>query len=235
MLDAAVNGDETSTLFLSKLVPQAPTAKNSKLPPVPRETSAVVEVMKKDLQGGWQKPEPFRRPAPYPGAPRVLDERPRLVVPGRRHIPKLVSATGIPFLRFKKPQSPFLGRVLRDKFHQRINNVSQMRAMNELHEVAVLEDIWDKVLHQMHGLPAGPMAGEETWEQGIDYSRTAIWKKLKMQERKRVDTAQRMQKIVDEEKELARKERIQIKRESKSRERGSAISVEARYSKSPIT
>lgn len=217
-------------MYISKLVQEAITAKPRKRPPTPKETGPKVEVKKKEQKGALQKPQSFRRPAPYPGATVVLEARPRLRFAGRRHIPKLVSATGIPFLRFKKPQSPFLGRVIRNKLSQRINYFNQLRAMEEQSEVAALEDLWDRVLYQRHGLLAGLMAGEMTWKQGMKYSLKDIATKLKTQEKKSIDTAERMQKIVDGEKELARKEKIQRELESKRRERGSMTSVEERYS-----
>ncbi len=230
MLDAAINGDEASTPYISKLIAEATTAETRKRSPGSRQTGSVVKVMKEGQQGPLQKPQPFRRPAPYPGAPRVLDTRPCLLLPGPRHIPKLVSATGIPFLRFKKPQSPFLGRVIRDKLRQRANYFNQLRAMNGQHEMAVLEDLWDKVLYQTHGLPAGPAAGEMTWGRGIDYSLKDISKKLRIQEKKNIDTARKMQTIVDGEKELVRKERKQRRLDVISRGRGSTIFVEERDS-----
>lgn len=162
-------------------------------------------------------PQPCRRPAPYPGAKPVFEARPRLLLPGRRQIPKLVSASGIPFLRFKKPQSPFLGRVIRDKLEQRINYFTQLRAVGELSDVAALEDLWDKVLYRTHGLPADLMVGEMTWKEGIKCSLNDISDKLNAQEVKLIDMAKRMQTIVDGEKILARKEKLQRKHQRESR------------------
>src|ERR1700709_1700282 len=66
------------------------------------------------------RPEPPRL-SPYPGAPKVLDIRPlpREKLTAKRRVPILTHASGVPFLRFKKPQSPFLSRVLRNKLEQK--------------------------------------------------------------------------------------------------------------------
>ncbi|KAH6678679.1 hypothetical protein B0J14DRAFT_697650, partial [Halenospora varia] len=64
------------------------------------------------------------RPIPFPGAPKIIDIRPlpqsALGGKGRRLIPKFVTTgssqnDGIAFIRFKRPQSAYLSRVVRQK------------------------------------------------------------------------------------------------------------------------
>ena len=102
--------------------------------------------------------------------------------------------------------------------------------MEEQYEVAAQEDLWDRVLYQTNGLSAGLTAGEMIWRHGVDYSLRDIKKKLRMQGTKSVDTAKRMQEIVNAEEELARKEKIHRRLQRKSRERGNAISTGDGYS-----
>lgn len=97
--------------------------------------------------------------------------------------------------------------------------------MEELEEVAVSEDLWDKELYQTHKLPTGSMRGEMTWGMGLGLSLKNILQKVKMQDRKMVDMARRMQEVVNGEKKLAREEKLQRKLERKSRDSGKTISV----------
>ncbi|CZR61042.1 uncharacterized protein PAC_10938 [Phialocephala subalpina] len=96
------------------------------------------------------KPPP-RRPCitPYPGAPKLVDIRPlpKEKLTGRRHVPKLVGVHSVfPFLRFKKPQSPYLSRILRNKVKKKHLRYERIDEMDELVAMGELEDGWDKIL-----------------------------------------------------------------------------------------
>lgn len=84
--------------------------------------------------------------APYPDAPKVLDIRPlpKEKLSGRRVVPTLTAAQWVPFLRFKKPQSRFLGRVLRDKIMQKNKR-------------------WEGILRCDEGMDAGEAQGSWEW------------------------------------------------------------------------
>ena len=83
----------------------------------------------------------------------------------------------------------------------------------------------------MHRLPKKkPEAGESTWKTGMEYSLHDISKKLRMQEAMFKTMAERMQKIIDGEKELAQSEKLQRRLERKSRERETRSSEEDGYS-----
>jgi hypothetical protein len=157
--------------------------------------------------------------SPYPGATPVLF-RPYRKISGRRHIPKLVILpTGIPFLRFKKPQSPFLSRVLRTKINWRQKLVDRKNRLVEEEVLASGEDLWDRLLREQHcvgqGQDANP-AWAEWYAKCIGLTAMAeenSWSR----DRK---LAGRMQEIVDRERELAEKEKRERKRAKRKIIRG---------------
>ncbi|KAE8453677.1 hypothetical protein EG329_009188 [Mollisiaceae sp. DMI_Dod_QoI] len=98
-------------------------------------------------------PPKLRRTRPritsYPGAPKVVDIRPlpKEKLTGRRHVPKLVGIHGIyPFLRIKKPQSPFISRIFRTKIKRKQRRYTRIDEMEGLKEMGEWEDIWDKAI-----------------------------------------------------------------------------------------
>ncbi|KAI9834575.1 MAG: hypothetical protein M1819_002951 [Sarea resinae] len=223
--------------LLDQIAPSCRLQKKTRSPPLP----AAADTRK--------PPQPFRRPAPWPGATPVLS-RPHLELSGRRHVPKLVNANGFPFLRFKKPQSPYLSRVLRDKIFHRVKIFDRMYAFEGMILQAEREDQWDNIVRDMHGVSAGPTttiigrrgarggAGERTGRIGRGLDDEPSWtaelreghKDCKSQlHRHTVEASQlaaKMQAIVDREGELAAQERIerkmaknQARKDRKARER----------------
>ena len=92
-------------------------------------------------------------PSPIPGAPRILETRPRPLFSSAinrvRSVPKLVSANGVPFLRYHKKQSPFLTRVINDKRMTRTKRHETMNAMHlqgEMGSVSWAEEVWDGLI-----------------------------------------------------------------------------------------
>lgn len=111
-------------------------------------------------------PPPPRRPrkrhvvpAPYPGARKVLEVRPRPLSElrgGRRHLPTLTATSrGVTFLRFKKLQSPFLSRVLRDRINQRQRWLEAEDRLKQDAVWAIKEDEWDQEMEKALALSAG--------------------------------------------------------------------------------
>lgn len=137
-------------------------------------------------------------------------------MPGRRRVPHLVNGNGFPFLRFKKPQSPYLSRLIRDNLHasvKRINRVEQLRALIELGNH---EDKWDECL----GLTSGLVRGERDFSWALEAKR-GLSKLLNLHERikkRRADMGQKMHEIAEKEQVLANKEKAN-RRSEKNRER----------------
>ncbi|KZF22313.1 hypothetical protein L228DRAFT_283474 [Xylona heveae TC161] len=147
----------------------------------------------------------FHPPAPYPGASPVLS-RPYKQISGRRHIPVLVNANGFPILRFKKPQSPFLSRILRQKITQRHRRVERMHALESMMQLANEEDEWDSLLQAQHGISLMP---ESKWTREILFALMNTREVLKQQYEAIGALSARMLDIVEKEKELAAQEKAE--------------------------
>lgn len=80
----------------------------------------------------------------HPDATPILS-RPRPVVNGRRRVPVLVNARGVPFLRIKKPQPMNLSGVIRSKLDNRWKRVERRERLADDSMLADYEDLWDKL------------------------------------------------------------------------------------------
>ncbi|KAI6250446.1 hypothetical protein HI914_02036 [Erysiphe necator] len=87
---------------------------------------------------------------PIPGAPKIVDIRPlplEKISSGKRHVPSLVlTSGGFPFLRFKKSQSPYLSRVIRDRVNQKQKMLDQSNLLQETEELGKTEDAWENII-----------------------------------------------------------------------------------------
>ena len=161
-----------------------------------------------------------RPPVAWPGATPVL-ERPFLNISGPRHIPRLVSANGIPFLRIKKPQPDYLTRVLRNKIKQREKRLLTIQRLTETVSLAEEENRWDDLvvaLAATEGVEehAEPIAStRSSWTAAIETSIAELASRHSRFQRKNRQIATKMTEIIDQEKRLAEKE---------ERERASAAS-----------
>ena len=106
----------------------------------------------------------------HPDAPKLLESRPlpRASLPEgkKRHVPTLISAAGLPMLRFKKPQPAYLSRVIRNKQVQRNKRLTNIQRMQLESETAEMEDQWDRNL-------AWEVRKEEYQAAERDHTRTA--------------------------------------------------------------
>ena len=142
---------------------------------------------------------------PRPATPEALS-RPHISISGRRHIPKLVNANGIAHLRFKKPQSPFLSRVIRNKISQRERRFDLLYSLESQLIIAQSEDEWDRILFEVCGIPInGQQYGleEGTWAATVADSRLEVSARLTGSQEKNTEVARRMYGIVEMEKVLA--------------------------------
>jgi hypothetical protein len=90
--------------------------------------------------------KPKLKLAPFPGAPKALDIRPlpKDKLTGRRRVPILTQATWLPFLRFKRPQSPYLSRVIRNKLQQKQRRFDIIEKCELAAEVGEAEAGWER-------------------------------------------------------------------------------------------
>ncbi|KAL5332930.1 hypothetical protein BJX70DRAFT_89206 [Aspergillus crustosus] len=133
----------------------------------------------------------------HPDATPILS-RPRPDVSGRRRIPVLVNARGIPFLRIKKRQPKNLSGVIRSKLDRRWKMIERRDRLEPEILFGRDEDDWDS-------LTTG--AEEETWatEPEVAAEQTQTW--IKTSDSKKMLLAEAMWKVVLAERELAEKEK----------------------------
>ena len=80
----------------------------------------------------------------HPDATPILS-RPRPVVNGKRRVPVLVNARGVPFLRIKKPQPMNLSGAIRSKLDNRWKRVERRERLTDDSMLAEYEDLWDNL------------------------------------------------------------------------------------------
>ncbi|KAL9120926.1 MAG: hypothetical protein Q9187_002516 [Circinaria calcarea] len=150
-----------------------------------------------------------------PNTPSVLS-RPFLSLSGPRHVPKLVSANGIPFLRFKKPQSPYLSRIIRDKVKQHSRRFDHLYDLEHQIVLAKDEDHWDKILDETCGLRRETENGDDvrftSWATVVQHARAIVSWKLREETLNNAETARKMYSIIEQEKTLAAREQDQGKK-----------------------
>ncbi|KAL9001598.1 MAG: hypothetical protein Q9188_005444 [Gyalolechia gomerana] len=147
-----------------------------------------------------------RRRWPHPGAKLVLDGLPS-PPPGKlRRVPTLVNASHIPFLRFKKPQSPFLSYLIRKKNEEREKRVDKLQALEKSLIFAEDEDQWDTILREHHRI-----SGDKgvSWASAVRVSHMSVKQVHQANTLKRLRMAQRMFNILQEQKKLAERERLE--------------------------
>lgn len=136
----------------------------------------------------------------HPDATPILS-RPRPVVNGRRRIPVLVSARGIPFLRIKKPQPKNLSGVIRTKLDKRCRRIERREILGVDILFAKDEDDWDQLTL---GRPE-----TETWAGEIKKALAEVSTQLKESDLKNKELAEAMWQVVLAERKLAAEEETQ--------------------------
>lgn len=148
---------------------------------------------------------------PYPGTTRVL-ARPFLNLSGRRHVPVLVNANRVPFLRLKKPQPPFLSRIIRDNVKTREIRLTKAARLASEVPIAQDEDQWDQILQDHYGLN-DHNPEEKPWDREV---KRAFDRNHRLQVEaidKRAKLSAKMYAIVEQEKVLAKEEKLRIRDE----------------------
>lgn len=169
---------------------------------------------------GESKTVRHRLPKPWPGATPVL-ERPYPKISGRRHIPKLVWANGIPMLRFKKPQSTFLSRIITSKIKQKDRSITSFHELEHFIDLAMMEDTWDEILRREFGAVITKLSEQDgSWAQELLYTKQERHEALVAATEKTQQLAEKMHEIVLAEKRLAAEEEAQRRRENRAKKHG---------------
>ena len=133
----------------------------------------------------------------HPDATPILS-RPRPVVNGKRRVPVLVNARGVPFLRTKKPQPMNLSGVIRSKLDNRWKRVERRERLTDDSMLAEHEDLWDKLT-----------IGREdvTWAKEVYDALKEVNTRIKESDVKNKQLADDMWNVVLAEHKLAEEER----------------------------
>ena len=152
---------------------------------------------------------------PLSGTIPVID-RPFLDLSGRRCVPHLVNGNGFPFLRFKKPQSTYLTRLIRDALHVKTKHSNQLEDCSVKVELGQNEDIWDENLRLTCGVEFDTR--HCSWAQEAKKEYDHIVNKQEEIKRRRAYMGQKMYEITQKEQALADMEKAK-RRSEKHRER----------------
>jgi hypothetical protein len=105
----------------------------------------------RELSAAQPRPIPREKPRvwAYPGAPKLVESRPRPVSElggsGRRRVPYIAGEpNGMGFLRIKKPQSPYLSRMLRDAQKLKNKHTDRKEEMENISQIGKWESYWDE-------------------------------------------------------------------------------------------
>ncbi|PWY80614.1 hypothetical protein BO70DRAFT_292565 [Aspergillus heteromorphus CBS 117.55] len=199
LLYSASQGNQHDVGRITKLIAESRRAKQqasewqrerAKLQPVQPLNR---KKQKKNANRDFQKSTALR----HPDAEPILS-RPRPVVKGKRHIPVLVNARGLPFLRIKKPQPKFLSAVLNSKAEMRWKWIERAQRLEHELVMAQDEDEWDVLTG--HG-------EDETWAQSVQLSYRNVCLTIKRADQRSQELAESMWKVVLAERKLAEEEK----------------------------
>ena len=222
-LDAAVAGDEKSTSYIAELLAKAP-AKVKADPPAPILPKSKRKEKKKETDTSTAMAG--SSPAAAKPSTKELFSRPQPLsqLSGRRHVPVLFSANSIPVLRIKKPQPESLSGFIRHRIEQRQRRHDRKHWLMEQIQFAQYEDLWDKIVEREVGVRDDDDDGKEsTWAEEFEIAKNEVDRLIRLEGKKNVAMAAKMQGIVDRETEMfeeERAERKKAKRVERAKRRG---------------
>ncbi|KAJ5729990.1 Ubiquitin-conjugating enzyme spm2 [Penicillium malachiteum] len=136
----------------------------------------------------------------HPNTPSILS-RPNIELSGERHVPVLVNARGIPFLRLKKPQPKNLSGVIRAKLEKRWNRIVLRERLQTDLLFAKDEEAWDRII----GVKSERESG--TWSEAVKTSLDYVRAKIVETDQQNREMAEKMWNIVLQERKLAEEEK----------------------------
>lgn len=206
-LDAAVAGDEQSTSYIAELLAKAP-AKVKADPPAPilpkRKSKERREI---DISTAMARSSPAAKPSTTElfSRPHPLSQ-----LSGKRRVPVLFSANSIPILRIKKPQPESLSGFIRHRIEQRQRRHDRKHWLMEQIQFARYEDLWDEIVEREVGVRDDD-GRELTWAEEFEVAKTQVDWLIRLEGKKNVAMAAKMQGIVDRETEMFERERAERK------------------------
>ena len=137
----------------------------------------------------------------HPDTQPILS-RPNATISGRRRIPVLVNARGVPFLRIKKPQPQNLSRVIRTKLENRWKRIVRRDRLEQVIAQGMEEDYWDELVDQRESF---------SWATEARSSFAEVCLQIEEGDKKNKELSEAMWTIVLAEKKLAEEEQVQRK------------------------
>jgi hypothetical protein len=182
----------------------------------------------------------------YPGSKPVLQRPLPLseIKGGKRRVPNLISAQGVPFLRYSKPQPISLSRVIRQKQERDQKKWSQQEGLKTDIVIAQWEDEWDDVVEaqmaeehcQAQGQlkpreeskgPAEFYGREESWRHEVVVAESELYRKIKESDWNNAELGRKMWEIVVKERELAAQEKREAKIQRRIERKAAAAAAAA--------
>jgi hypothetical protein len=139
-LDGAVAGDESCLQRVRELLERTP---DSLKRPIPAREPTKKKCTDPDEQGLKQT----RTSTEIPPLFKFVNMFPRKEVRGRRRVPYMVNANGVPFVRWKKPQPERVSLMIRNLIRLRVKRWGQFHRLENYHiPLAQREDEWERTL-----------------------------------------------------------------------------------------
>ncbi|KAI9653308.1 MAG: hypothetical protein M1821_007632 [Bathelium mastoideum] len=193
-LDAAAVGTEGALGYLRELLSKTPSKLQQ---PVQNRRS------RNTKKGAPERPLHTGR--------SVLDRPlPKEKLAGKRVVPRLIGANGVPFLRFKKPQPRNLSLLISHRIKQREDRYERQEEARDMLEIAKGEDQWDRILWNKFKVGSAPKRKFIPWGSQWDHPwRRQIWVLRRLRDEEKVKNAilaAKMHDIVVQEQKLADEE-----------------------------
>jgi hypothetical protein len=153
-----------------------------------------------------------------PPEKKFLNVFPRPNVEGIRKAPFFVSASQLPFVRWKKPQPAYVSRVIRDLQEQRQHRHNRRYALIDYFiPLAKHEDEWDKRMILLTEREHLKGRADGTWVAPMLAQLDDVNQSITEMNKKSSDLAKRMLNVVNQERELVETEKIERRRAARER------------------
>ncbi|KKK14250.1 hypothetical protein P175DRAFT_0535286 [Aspergillus ochraceoroseus IBT 24754] len=150
LLHSASQGNQGNSQLIRTILAESQSIKEqkSKMQMVLEERSRAAKKARKPSEKEKKREESRRfqemTESRHPDTASILS-RPRPVVNGRRHVPVLINARGVPYLRIKKPQPKILSGIIRTKLAKRWKRIERRERLETELLFGQDEDHWDRL------------------------------------------------------------------------------------------
>ncbi|KAL4811231.1 hypothetical protein BDV18DRAFT_155838 [Aspergillus unguis] len=199
LVHSALQGNENDAGLITKILSQAELVKQRKrdFQATLSERRPVKPLSKKKAKAAENRRQQELTDQPHPERKSILS-RPHLMISGKRHVPAMVNAGGIPILRIKKPQPQNLSRIIRTKIMAREKLTNRRERLETDMFFGEDEDVWDRLTGTWDGA---------TFTQEIQNSLNDIKRLMYEQNHKKRELAENMWRIILAERKLFEEER----------------------------